>query len=533
MRLFLFVLSLCAVALGFWMGQPLKKEVALTVCPEKDFPLIEYKPFVFVVYASNHSAWCERSLRSIFSQDYEHYRVVFVDDASTDGTFEKVTDFVLAMQQNHRVTLLRNEKKLGSVGSLYLAMDRCLDREIVIPLDAKDWLAKAEALRHLNELYQNPDVWTVGGMEVDYPSYEKRATGQIACFYAGLFKQIHLPDLFQKGEFVQSKEVYLKPLADLAGGRFRSSAQPLFFANRACPVKAAPASPLPMVAYAPLAQFPLPRPSNPKVDLLLFSYNRPLQLYACLESIQRYVTGSGVVSVLYRADDAAFIAGYERVKQAFPEVVFTLQSEKPKKDFKKNLMKLAFGSPSPYILFGVDDNIVKDFVDLSQCAEMLDRTGAYGVYLRLGKNIHYSYQANREQPVPPSVAVASGLYAWDLSSGQADWCFPNTLDLTVYPKAGIKTAFEKMRFHTPNSLEFVWARDFWPKSAVGLYFEQSKIINIPLNVVSRTGNPNMNAFSPEELLAKFNQGLKIDIEPLYQMENASPHVDYLPRFVTK
>lgn len=531
MRLFFFVLSLLTVCLGFWFGYIPKKEVKLAIHPEKDFPLIEYKPFVFIVYGANHGAWCERSLRSIFSQEYEHYRVVFIDDASTDGTFEKVKDFAFAMQQNHRVILLRNEQKLGPVGSLYRAMDHCLDREIAIALDAKDWLAQPLALKHLNEIYQNPDVWTVGSMEIDYPSYEKRVTNQIAAFYAGLFKQVRLPDLFQKGEFVQSKEAYLKPLADLAGGRFRSSAQPLFFSNRACPVKATAACQIP-VAYAPLLGFP-PSQIQKKVDLLIFSYNRPLQLYSCLESVQRYMSGLGTISVLYRADESHFAAGYEKVKQDFPEVAFVMQSAKPKKDFKPHVLDLAFSSPNPYILFGVDDNIVKDFVDLGLCAEILDRTGAYGVYLRLGKNIHYSYQANRDQPVPPSVAVANGIYAWDLLGAQADWGFPNSLDLAIYPKAQIKTAFKKMRFHTPNSLEFVWAKDFWPKSAVGLYFEQSKIINIPLNVVSRTGNPHMNAFTPEELLAKFNQGLKIDIEPLYQMENASPHVDYLPRFVTR
>ncbi len=530
MRLFFLFLALSSVSLGFWMGHPSKKEIRLSVQPEKNFPLVEYKPFVFIVYASNNAFWCERSLRSIFAQEYEHYRVVLVDDASTDGTFEKMRGFVVATGQEGRVILMRNEEKIGPVGSLYRAIDHCLDREIAIPLDAKDWLVHPSQLNSMNELYQNPDVWTVQGGEIAYPSYEKRMSPQISAFYAGLFKQIRLPDLFQNGEFIRDKNGYLTPLAKLAGGRLRKTARPLFFVNSASPSPVNPSS-LP-AHYDPLVQFPQPKAGH-QVDLVLFSYNRPLQLYACLESVSRYVTGVAKLSVLYRADTPAFAAGYEKVARDFPQATFVAQSKQPKKDFKPHVLNLVFGSPNPYVVMGVDDLIVKDFVDLEQCGQLLDRTQGYGVYLRLGKNIHYSYQANREQPVPPSVKVADGVYAWDLSLGLADWRFPNTLDLTVYSKSAIREAFEKMKFQTPNSLEFVWARDYWPKKAVGLYFEQSKVINIPLNVVSRTGNPHMNALSPEELLVKFDEGLKIDVEPFYQLENSSPHLDLMPRFVTR
>jgi hypothetical protein len=58
-------------------------------------------------------------------------------------------------------------------------------------------------------------------------------------------------------------------------------------------------------------------------------------------------------------------------------------------------------------------------------------------------------------------------------------------------------------------------------------------VNIPMNIVGRTGNPHMNYLNAEELLLKFNQGLKIDIEPLYKVENHSPHIDYIPEFVLR
>lgn len=74
--------------------------------------------------------------------------------------------------------------------------------------------------------------------------------------------------------------------------------------------------------------------------------------------------------------------GYERVIDAFPTAHFVMQSIKdPKHDFKPKLNDLVFGSPSEYILFAVDDIIVKDFVDLGYCMEQMEKTGAYGFIL--------------------------------------------------------------------------------------------------------------------------------------------------------
>ena len=42
---------------------------------------------------------------------------------------------------------------------------------------------------------------------------------------------------------------------------------------------------------------------NNNVDIIIFSYDRPLQLYAFLESIDQYCVGVGKCFVLYRASD--------------------------------------------------------------------------------------------------------------------------------------------------------------------------------------------------------------------------------------
>lgn len=515
---------------GFWMG---KEREAVpgkwAVHPEKDFPVAEHKSFAIVIYAHNQALWCERALRSVFEQDYDHYRIVLIDDGSIDSTGEKAQQFIADNNQKERVAFIRNEAPLGKAASLYRAIDSCLDREIVIPLDAKDWLAHPAALNRLNAAYQNPDVWLAAGQEIDYPSYEIKESS-LTSFYAALFKQIRLADLYKNGHFAEAFETCAAPLIDMAGGRIRKMQEPLLFSNSVSLTKTG--SPCEIAPYHPLSQFPSAR-GSPSADILIFSFDRPLQLYACLESVQRYMTGFENLFVLYRASNDAFAAGYETVKDAFPLVQFVAQStDDPKHDFKPHVLKL-LDSPSPYILFGVDDIIVKDFVDLKFCMDQMEKTDAYGFYLRFGKHIRHCYQTGKPQELPPSLPLGHGLFAWDIKTADSDWAFPNSLDMTLFKKERLKEAFATLKFKTPNSLEFNWANEYAPGTAIGLYFEHSKLVNVPMNIVGRTGNPHMNYLTAEELLAKFNQGLKIDIEPLYQIENASPHMDYIPEFILR
>ncbi|EKE08477.1 MAG: hypothetical protein ACD_17C00148G0002 [uncultured bacterium] len=519
-----------ALLLGLWFGGLAKKEPLCQLHAAQEYPVKEHKSFVLVVYAHNGALWCERSLQSIFGQDYDHYRVIVIDDGSVDGTYAKAKDFILKNQQDQKVILVQNEKALGPIASLYRAVDNCLDREIVIPLDAKDWLSSPDVLHRLNAAYQDPDAWLVFGKTILYPSYTIEQDSR-ASFYAALFKELLLEDLYHKGHFATSIASYQLPLVDLAHGRIRFLEDPITFTNQTYVSKKIEEH---IVAkkQEPLSSFPS-KEGFSRADILVFSFDRPLQLYACLESIQRYITGFQHLTVLFRASSDTFADAYRKVMDDFPKVRFVMQSMKdPKHDFKPNVHKIVFHSPSEYILFSVDDIIVKDFVDLQYCVDQLEKTGAYGFYLRLGQNITHCYQFDQDQAVPQSHPLSEGLYAWDFSTGECDWGFPNTLDMTLFRKVDIQKPFGELKYKTPNSLEYNWAAEFPPAAKIGLYFEESKLVNIPMNVVGRTGNPHMNYLDKEELLAKFTEGFRINIDPLYRMENNSPHCDYIPEFIT-
>lgn len=269
------------------------------------------------------------------------------------------------------------------------------------------------------------------------------------------------------------------------------------------------------------------------VDFVIFSYDRPLQLYALLESTELYIKGITYTHVIYRVSSDEYELGYQIIKKRFPYVIFHQQGINPVKDFKPLTIGAAFDSPSEYIMFGVDDIIVKDYVDLSECISALESTHAYAFYLRLGTHLTCSYPAWQKQKVPPFDFVDHKIIVWQFSSGEMNWKYPNTVDMTIYRKSEIQEEFIKLDYTSPNTLEYNW---FCGASRVmhrtGVCFNDSIIINVPINrVQSFCPTPHMNLYSPKQLLEIFLSGSKIDIKPLFKIKNEGCHMDYKPVFI--
>lgn len=259
------------------------------------------------------------------------------------------------------------------------------------------------------------------------------------------------------------------------------------------------------------------------VDFVIYTFDRPMQVYALLESAEKYLQGLGEAFVICRASSKKLYEAYKKVESRFHWAKFLYQGNKPHQDFKPLMIKAAFQSPNKYLMFGVDDIIIKDFIDLHFCTQKLEETGAYGFYLRLGKNINRCYSEKKITPVPPHTKICDDVYAWTFKDGAGDWRYPNSNDMTVYRKNDIKGDLESLKI-TSTAYEGPWAsKAIFNKK--GLFFTESKIVNIPLNIVNEEyrKNRHMHSFDALELLEMFNNGLKIDISRFYQIKNQSPH----------
>ena len=120
---------------------------------EKVQPIIQ---FVFIVPSYNNEKWIERNLTSIISQTYTNWRIIYINDNSTDKTHEKYNE--LTQTISNRSNYIHNTKKYGQAFNRYRAYNMCEDNEYCIMLDGDDWLSSKYVLHYLSIFIQLYDL---------------------------------------------------------------------------------------------------------------------------------------------------------------------------------------------------------------------------------------------------------------------------------------------------------------------------------------------------------------------------------------
>lgn len=122
--------------------------------------------FIILVTVHNSKEWIGKCLDSVISQDYKNYRLLIVDDHSTDGTWDIVS--------RYNACIIRNDTNMvHSLINAYTGMRAFFfdPEDIIVHLDGDDWLADDKVFSYLNEVYQE-DVWlTYGQFEPVSGSY--------------------------------------------------------------------------------------------------------------------------------------------------------------------------------------------------------------------------------------------------------------------------------------------------------------------------------------------------------------------------
>jgi len=116
--------------------------------------------FVFVVPSYNNKDNYEINLDSIMKQSYPPYlfRIVYIDDRSTDGTYELVQKKIVDNSWQHKFKLIKQQAKGYQGLGRYLGYHMASDDEIVVFLDGDDWLAIPLVLQILNQEYQKKNL---------------------------------------------------------------------------------------------------------------------------------------------------------------------------------------------------------------------------------------------------------------------------------------------------------------------------------------------------------------------------------------
>ena len=126
--------------------------------------------FTIIIPSYNCRTWVPRNLLSVFQQEYKNYDLVYVDDASTDGTGEIVNTILEGLADKNikeNCKLIVNDVNKKAINNLYDAINS-LEKEntIIVALDGDDWFAHPRVLTRLNDIYCD-DVWITAGSYID------------------------------------------------------------------------------------------------------------------------------------------------------------------------------------------------------------------------------------------------------------------------------------------------------------------------------------------------------------------------------
>jgi glycosyltransferase involved in cell wall biosynthesis len=110
--------------------------------------------FVFIVPAYNAAETIGRSIFSVWFQTYQNWKMIVIDDMSTDNTVDVVNNMKSMLGlSDEKLTLIKNEEKKWEVRNILESLKFCDSEDIVCRLDGDDWLCDTDALSIINRRY--------------------------------------------------------------------------------------------------------------------------------------------------------------------------------------------------------------------------------------------------------------------------------------------------------------------------------------------------------------------------------------------
>ena len=212
-------------------------------CPLKAAQIPERAPihFSIVTLSFNNESYYEQNLNSIFSQKYPHWKLYYVDDASTDGTYKAVVRKIRKSGYKKKCTVFHNRCNCGGTKNLYTVIKKLPPNSVVVLLDGDDAFSNENVLSRIALEYKKNNAWLTYGSYIHEPegcrgtcskpfpqnvletnsfrSFPQWCTSHCKTFYAKLFQSIARKDLQNNGEFFRGgwDIIIMYPMLEMAG----------------------------------------------------------------------------------------------------------------------------------------------------------------------------------------------------------------------------------------------------------------------------------------------------------------------------
>jgi glycosyltransferase involved in cell wall biosynthesis len=186
----------------------------------------------------NARPYIGKCLASITEQSVRDWRCYVLNDLSTDGSEDIVTEFA---ERDDRIIIINNDRKLYQVGSYLHALIRpeIADDDICISVDGDDWLPDELVLERVREAYADHATWLTWGSMLMYhggglhPSDMSQPlacwdniraqgwmTSHLRTWKAFLYRAIDPPDLCDRdGNYwrMSGDQAFMLPMLEMAG----------------------------------------------------------------------------------------------------------------------------------------------------------------------------------------------------------------------------------------------------------------------------------------------------------------------------
>ena len=196
------MLAVLVFIVAFGVGKWTQSVSSSSCAFEPSMYPLQDRSFAVAVFGRNNGAYLEKVIDSIFSQRYPNFRVIYVDDASDDGSFE-----LAKMLLQGRGTVLRSDAPLGREIAFAKIRSECKENEILVFLEGEEWFAHEWVLARLNQYYAHPDLKIASGSGRVFPTFAKPFERGLLTCYASMLEQGSIEDLLENQEVKHIAEI--------------------------------------------------------------------------------------------------------------------------------------------------------------------------------------------------------------------------------------------------------------------------------------------------------------------------------------
>ena len=282
-----------------------------------------------------------------------------------------------------------------------------------------------------------------------------------------------------------------------------------------------------------------------EISIIIFSFNRAMQLDALLKSIDQYWHNPDIcVFVIYNSSSSFYEKGYLHLKnkRRKQKNLYFIKESGVKKtykikdfimcfnlkhyikysyirnfktDFRKVVCKCIKSIASDFVMFLTDDSVfIKDVIVPNKVlADIKKNPFSKSLSLRLGIGLNN---------LPNDIKVTKDLLSWNYYRYKklSNWGYPFSIDGHIYAKEIIHYLIDKIVFTNPSSLEmFFYAYIYKHKwISEGFSFLEGKLLSFPLNMVQNVENNQSSGLDVNIMNEKYLNGFELVYPEIHEIK---------------